>query len=92
MLIPEREVPTLTEAQTLSVIDSASGILSISIRSFSVMPFCTSAEKPPIKLTPTSLAARSKTSASSGKWGSSQAEAQMAAGVMEILLLTIGIP
>ncbi|MNE77104.1 hypothetical protein D3C80_1733920 [compost metagenome] len=63
MLIPLREEPTLTEEHTRSVTARASGMLSIRIRSPLVQPFCTSAENPPIKLTPTSLAALSRISA-----------------------------
>ena len=61
MLIPARVEPTLTLEQTSSVSASASGIEAISTRSASVMPFCTSAEKPPRKFTPISFAARSST-------------------------------
>ena len=42
-----------------SVVASASGMEAMSTRSASVMPLCTSAEKPPRKLTPISCAARS---------------------------------
>ena len=51
--------PTLTEAQTISVVARASGMEQIRMRSASVMPFWTRAEKPPMKLTPQVLAARS---------------------------------
>ena len=54
MLMPARVVATLTEAQTRSVAASASGIEAMSRRSPSPMPLCTSAEKPPMKSTPTS--------------------------------------
>ena len=63
MLIPVLVEPTPTELQTMSVVANASGIESIRIRSALVSPFVTSAEKPPIKLTPTVLAARSSASA-----------------------------
>ena len=51
--------PTFTLAQTMSVVDRASGIDAMSLRSASVMPFCTRAEKPPMKFTPQVWAARS---------------------------------
>ena len=44
MLMPARVEPTLTDEQRKSVSESASGIDSISRRSASVMPLCTSAE------------------------------------------------
>ena len=65
MLMPALVVPTLTDAQTRSVTASASGIDAISAMSPRVMPFCTSAEKPPKKFTPTCFAARSRYSAMS---------------------------
>ena len=63
MLIPVLVEPTPTELQTMSVVANASGIESIRMRSALVAPFVTSAEKPPIKLTPTVFAARSRASA-----------------------------
>ena len=51
--------PTFTLAQTRSVTASASGIERMSSSSAGVMPFETTAEKPPRKLTPSSRAARS---------------------------------
>ena len=59
ILIPDFVEPTLTLEQTQSVTERASGIESIKMRSASVMPFCTSAEKPPMKFTPSSFAALS---------------------------------
>ena len=59
ILIPERVDARLIDEQTLSVTERASGIESIRRLSEMVYPFCTIAEKPPIKLTPHSLAARS---------------------------------
>ena len=44
MLMPARVEPTLTEEHKKSVMDSASGMDSISRRSASVMALCTSAE------------------------------------------------
>ena len=44
MLMPARVEPTFTDEHRKSVSDSASGIDSISRRSASVMPLCTSAE------------------------------------------------
>ena len=63
MLMPALVEPTLTDEHTRSVTASASGMAAMSRRSASVMPFCTSAEKPPMKLTPTALAARSSATA-----------------------------
>ncbi len=65
MLMPARVVATLTDAQTRSVRASASGSEAISASSPGVVPLCTSAEKPPMKFTPTSAAARSRYSANS---------------------------
>ncbi len=59
IFIPALVEPILTEEQTLSVTLKAVGILSINIFSELVKPLCTKAEKPPIKFTPTSLAALS---------------------------------
>ena len=63
MLIPARVEPTLTEEQTKSVMASASGIEAMSFLSAWVAPFCTRAEKPPMKLTPVALAALSMATA-----------------------------
>ena len=57
--------PMLMLLQTSSVWASASGIDSISSRSPAENPFWTRAEKPPTKLTPTSLAAASSVLANS---------------------------
>ena len=51
--------PTFTLEQTRSVTASASGMARMSSSSDGVMPFETTAEKPPRKLTPSSHAARS---------------------------------
>ena len=59
MLMPALVEPTLTEEHTTSVTARASGIAAMSFLSPSVIPFCTRAEKPPMKLTPTALAALS---------------------------------
>ena len=60
MLIPDLVEPILTDEQTLSVSAKARGIELIKISSPFWYPFCTKAEKPPIKSTPISLAALSK--------------------------------
>ena len=60
ILMPARVEPTLTLAQTRSVAAMASGMERISFQSPVVAPFWTRAEKPPIKLTPQVLAARSR--------------------------------
>ena len=92
MLIPALVEPTLTEAQICSVTANASGIASISSRSPAEKPFCTKAEKPPRKFTPQVTAAFSKVNASFTASRSLQPAKIMAAGVMEIRLLTMGIP
>ena len=94
ILIPVFVEPRLIDEHTLSVLDKASGIDLISISSAGVMPFDTSAENPPIKLTPTAFATSSSTMASSEKSeGVLQAAAPIKAiGVTEIRLFTIGIP
>ena len=52
MLMPARVDATLTEEHTRSVQASASGMLEMSRRSATVMPFCTSAENPADKVDP----------------------------------------
>ena len=59
MLMPARVEATFTLPQTSSVSVSARGSEAISRVSLRVKPLCVSAEKPPMKLTPTVLAARS---------------------------------
>ena len=94
MLIPILVDPRLMEEQTLSVLFMAWGMDRMRFLSAGVMPFWTSAEYPPMKFTPTSLAARSRVSAiltkSSGDLHA--APPTRAAGVMEILLLITGTP
>ena len=63
ILMPALVEPTLTEEHTTSVTARASGMERISFLSASVIPFWTRAEKPPMKLTPTALAALSMASA-----------------------------
>ena len=63
MLMPALVEPTFTEEQTKSVVASASGMELMSFRSAWVKPFCTRAEKPPMKLMPTVLAALSRAAA-----------------------------
>ena len=59
MLMPALEEPTFTEAQTLSVTESASVIERMSSSSEGVIALSTSAENPPRKFTPVSSAALS---------------------------------
>jgi len=61
MFMPAFELATFTDEQILSVFASASGMLSIRAISPFVQPFSTRAPKPPIKFTPTSCAALSRT-------------------------------
>ena len=57
--MPARVLPMATELHTMSVVRMASGIERIRVCAEGDMPFCTSAEKPPIKDTPMALAALS---------------------------------
>ena len=59
ILIPDLVEPILTDEQTLSVSAKARGIELMRISSPFWYPFCTKAEKPPIKSTPISFAALS---------------------------------
>ena len=59
MLMPALVEPTFTLAHTRSVAAMASGMERISFQSPVVQPFCTRAEKPPMKLTPQVIAAAS---------------------------------
>ena len=59
--MPLREEATLIEEQMRSVVARASGRASMRLRSPGVMPFSTSAPKPPRKSTPAFLAASSST-------------------------------
>ena len=92
--IPVFVEPTLTELHTRSVFAIAIGMERIRSSSLFVIPLDTIAEYPPIKFTPTSFAALSSVSAIVTKSsGFLQAEPPTSAtGVMEIRLLTIGIP
>ena len=58
MLMPALVLATLTDEQMLRVSASASGMTEMRRSAPTVMPFCTNAEKPPRKLTPTASAAR----------------------------------
>ena len=64
MLMPAFVEPTFTLPQTSSVSVSARGREAMSFRSLSVKPLWQRAEKPPMKFTPTALAARSSVRAS----------------------------
>ncbi|MPN04546.1 hypothetical protein SDC9_151787 [bioreactor metagenome] len=81
-----------TEEHTLSVTASASGIDLRRISSPYAQPFCTRAENPPIKLTPTSFAALSSVSATETYESVLHPAAAIAMGVTDILLFTTGIP
>ena len=91
MLMPARVEPTFTLAQTRSVRASASGMEAMRLRSPVVKPFCTRAEKPPMKFTPTSRAARSIASAM-GTRSSPHPPAMSATGVTDTRLFTMGMP
>ena len=92
MLMPARVEPTLTLEQTLSVTESACGMLSIRRRSLSLAPFWTSAVKPPTKLTPTSLEALSSAMAMGVRSSALVAPQISAMGVTAMRLWMIGIP
>ena len=59
MFMPAFVEPMFTLEHTSSVSASACGIARMSRMSAGVMPFCTSAEKPPTKFTPVSARAAS---------------------------------
>ena len=94
MLIPVFVDPRLMEEHTLSVHASAAGMDSMRFLSARVIPFCTSAEYPPMKLTPIVWAALSRVWAiltkSSGE--SHAAPPTIAMGVTDTLLLITGTP
>ena len=92
MLMPDLVEPTLIEEQTSSVSASARGMLLISRLSPAEKPLCTSAPNPPIKLTPTALAAASSAFAYCTGSASGAAPSSIAIGVTLIRLLTIGMP
>ena len=94
MLIPVFVEPTLTEEHTKSVSANAFGIERINNSSAFVIPLLTNAEYPPKKLTPTFFAAASNTFASSTKSSGvlHTFPPTKEIGVIEIRLLTIGIP
>ena len=85
---------TETLEQTLSVPARAEGIEFISLLSPIVKPFCTNAEKPPIKFTPVALAALSRVfaiSTQSATVGFSRASTRCEIGVTLIRLFIIVI-
>ena len=94
MFMPVFVEPTLTDEQTSSVCAKASGMDSISNLSAGVMPFETSAENPPMKLTPTVFAALSSVFAIATKSSVvlQQPAPISAMGVTDILLFTMGMP
>ena len=92
MLMPDLVEPTLMLEQTRSVSASARGMLSISRLSPAEKPLCTSAPKPPMKLTPTVLAAASSALAYSTGSASGAAPSSMDTGVTLMRLLTMGMP
>ena len=92
MLMPARVDAMLSEEQTRSVVARASGMLAMRRRSVAPMPFCTSAEKPPMKSMPRDSAARSIACASGERSSSAQPAATCAIGVTETRLLAMGMP
>ena len=60
MLMPLLVLATFTLEHTRSVSARARGMAFTSFRSAAVKPLCTRAEKPPMKFTPVSAAARSR--------------------------------
>ncbi len=92
-------VATLTEPHTRSVAASASGIESMRMRSPEVKPLCTSAEKPPMKSMLSFFAALSSVFAmqtaplmASLSLSPQRRVQQLAMGVTEMRLLTMGMP
>ena len=92
MLMPARVDAMLSEEHTRSVVASASGMLAMRRRSVAPMPFCTSAEKPPMKSMPRDSAARSMACASGERSSSAHPAATCAIGVTETRLLAMGMP
>ena len=92
ILMPALVEPMLTEEQICSVRESASGMLSMRARSPGAKPFCTRAEYPPMKLTPTAAAARSRAKANFTGESFGQAPESMAMGVTEMRLWMMGMP
>ena len=92
MFRPARVEPTLTEAHTRLVVASACGMAAKRLASIPVMPFSTCAEKPPMKSTSTSCAARSSVSASRSKCSGRERPAISETGVTAMRLLMIGSP
>ena len=92
MLMPARVVATLTDAQTRSVVASASGIDAMSRRSPSPMPLCTSAEKPPMKSTPTSRRRGRARRATGVRSSAAHDGGELGDGVTEMRLFTMGMP
>ena len=92
MLMPDFVEPTFTLEQTNSVSASARGMLRMSRSSPEEKPLCTSAEKPPMKLTPTALAARSSALAYCTGSASGAQPSSIAMGVTETRLFTMGMP
>ena len=84
--------PMFTLLHTISVQASASGMDSIRRLSPAEKPLCTKAPYPPIKFTPTFLAARSSVLANSTGSGEGQAPSSMAMGVTLMRLFTMGMP
>ncbi len=92
MLMPARVEATFTLEQTRSVVASADGMEAMRRRSALPAPFCTSAEKPPMKSMPSVLAARSMACATGVRSSSVVAAATWAMGVTDTRLLTMGMP
>ena len=92
MFRPARVEPILTEAHTRLVVASACGMAAKRLASILVMPFSTCAEKPPMKSTSTSCAARSSVSASRSKCSGRERPAISETGVTAMRLLMIGMP
>ena len=82
----------LSDEHTRSVVASASGTDSMSLRSVAPMPFCTSAEKPPMKSMPSVSAARSMACAMGERSASGQPAVICATGVTLTRLFVMGMP
>ncbi len=92
MLMPLLVEPTFTLEHTNSVCASASGMLRISRSSPAEKPLCTRAEYPPMKFTPTVLAAASSARAYHTGSASGALASSMAMGVTDTRLFTMGMP
>ena len=92
MLMPVLVEPMFTLLHTTSVSAKARGMASMRRSSPAEKPLCTSAPKPPMKLTPTALAAASRALAYCTGSAQGAEASSMAMGVTLMRLLMMGTP